>query len=757
MWNQLKQLFWQNRGVLITTPSITLLVIIIRSLGLLQSWEWSTYDLFMRWRPQPPQDQRIVIVGINETDLHDQNNSIMTDSSVAYLIEKLKTHQPRAIGLDIYRDLPVAPGYETLAKVFETTPNLVGIQKVAGEMGRETVAPPPILKEKGQVGANDLIFDPDNKVRRGLIYLTDNDETVFSFSFHLANLYLEKENDITLEVIQDPNIWQLGKTIFKPLEANDGGYVRTDAGGYQILIDYRGGERHFETVSMTDILEDRVPPDWGRDRIILIGKVGESFKDLFFTPYSSGLFGLPKPVSGVEIHANLTSQIISAALDGRPLIRTWSEPKEWLWILFWSGVGSILSWQLRYTDGIKSFSWQKWGSFLVAGGALFGSTYWFFINHWWIPVIPPFLALSGSIFAITGYIARTAVEIRKTFGRYLTDEVVAMLLEHPEASKLGGERRILTILTSDLRGFTATSERLTPEQVIKVLNFYLGHMADVITKYQGTIDEFMGDGILVLFGAPTKKGDDARRAIACAIEMQLAMKPVNEQMKHWGIPPLEMGIGIHSGEVVVGNIGSEKRTKYGVIGSEVNLTYRIESYTIGGQILISQQALEEAGNELVMISSKKEVHPKGVKTPITIYEVEGISGDYSIALPQEEILYFPLDEKLSIQYQILSGKHVENLFNQGSLVELSANGALIQVKNESNQVPEVFTNIKLNLLLPEDSSDLQEDIYAKVLDKPTNKGSFYVQFTAKPPAVAAKLDSIYQSLSSSLSLSPSHQ
>ena len=221
------------------------------------------------------------------------------------------------------------------------------------------------------------------------------------------------------------------------------------------------------------------------------------------------------------------------------------------------------------------------GFVLLGVVTLFGSTYGAFLLGWWLPVIPPSLALLGSAIAITAYIARTGVEIRKTFGRYLTNEVVANLLENPTGLTMGGERRKITMLTSDIRGFTATAERLPPEEVIKILNFYFGHMADVITKYQGTIDEFMGDGILVLFGAPTHREDDAQRSIACALEMQLAMIPVNQQMTQWGYAPLLMGIGINTGEVVVGNIGSEKRTKYGIVGNHVNLTYRIESYTTG--------------------------------------------------------------------------------------------------------------------------------------------------------------------------------
>ena len=651
--------------------------------------------------------------------------------------------QPKAIGLDIYRDFPVEPGHQELVEVFESTPNLIGIEKVVDHNLREAVAPSPVLKAKGQVGANDLLIDADNKVRRGFIYVADPDgENLWSFGLYLALLYLDAEG-IALEKVGETK-YQLGETVFVPFEANDGGYVRADAGGYQLLLNYRGASRNFETVSLTDILKDRVSPDWGRDRIILIGKVGESFKDLFFTPYSSGLLDLPKPMAGVEIHAHLTSQLLSAALDDRPLIKCWSEPIDWLWILLWAGVGATLTWKFRYLGGMKILSWRRLASLLLAGGTLLGSTYVAFLGGIWLPVVPPLLALGGSLAAITAYIAHTAVEIRKTFGRYLSDQIVANLLERPEGLKLGGERRKITILTSDLRGFTATSERLSPEEVVRILNLYLCYMADVITEYQGTIDEFQGDGILVFFGAPTAREDDAKRAVACAVAMQLAMVPVNKEMRQLGLPQLEMGIGINTGEVVVGNIGSEKRTKYGAVGSQVNLTYRIESYTVGGQILISGTTLKDAGS-IVIVDGKKQVIPKGVQQPITIYEVGGIGGEYNLFLSKEEEVFFPLPEAIPIQYSVLEGKHIGNTLFKGSLVQLSAKGAEVCSENGKRQgVPSGLSNIKLNLLTPNKQAEASEDIYAKVLEKTTGNGSFYIHLTAQPPDVAVKLNSLYK-------------
>lgn len=480
--------------------------------------------------------------------------------------------------------------------------------------------------------------------------------------------------------------WKLGKTVFTPFEANDGGYVRADANGNQLLINYQGGNRSFETVSMSDVLNDKLPPNWGRARVILIGAVSESFQDTVFTPYSGGLLSLPEPMAGVEVHANLTSQFISAATEGRPLIQSWAELKEWLWILAWSSVGAVLAWQMRYTAKNRLVVVRRGAIATGAGLMLLGSTYGLFVTGWWVPIVPAMVAMVGAAIAITGYIAHSAGKIRKTFGRYLTDEIVANLLESLTGLSLGGERREITILTSDLRGFTATAEQLPPEEVIKIINFYLGHMADVITRHQGTIDEFMGDGILVLFGAPTQREDDVQRAIACAVEMQLALKAVNQMIKEWGYTTLDMGIGINTGEVVVGNIGSEKRTKYGVMGNQVNLTYRIESYTTGGQILISERTLAAAG-AIVEIDEKKEVKPKGIKNPICIYSVVGISGQYNLFLPKEEEIFLPLIEPITINFAEISGKHVGETSDQAQIIQLSAKGALLKTTRSTTNKP----------------------------------------------------------------------
>ena len=321
--------------------------------------------------------------------------------------------------------------------------------------------------------------------------------------------------------------------------------------------------------------------------------------------------------------------------------------------------------------------------------------------------------------------------IRETFGRYLTDEVVTSLLDSPEGLQLGGEKRRVTMLIADLRGFTSLSGRLAPEQVVTMLNRYLGTMVEVIMQHQGTIDEFIGDAILVIFGAPVWRADDAQRAVACAVAMQLAMVTVNAQNRHDGLPAVEMGIGVHTGEVVVGNIGSHKRTKYGVVGSHVNLTSRIQSYTIGGQILLSE-ATRQAVEPLVKLSRQMEVEAKGIVEPITLYELRGIGGAYNLFLSEREEVLLPLQQEIPLRYAVLEGAYVGRTVHQGSFVTLSTKGG--EVRSDHPIAP--WSNIKMQLM-DHNGERLPGEIYAKVLRHFSEScPGFYVHFTSIPPEVA---------------------
>src|SRR5947207_2074593 len=261
--------------------------------------------------------------------------------------------------------------------------------------------------------------------------------------------------------------------------------------------------------------------------------------------------------------------------------------------------------------------------------------------------------------------------IRDTFGRYISKDVVDTLLDSPDGLKLGGERREITLLVSDLRGFTSLAGRLSPEDVIRILNRYFERVVEILTRYRATVDEFQGDGILAFFGAPLAGDDDAARAVACAIEMQGALVALNAEQASLGVPALEMGIGINTGEVIVGNIGSEKRTKYGAVGAAINLAYRIESQTVGGQVLLGPRTYELV-RVLVDVRGTLEVQLKGVEAPLTIHDVRGIRGAYAATLPDvQDAMLRRLDPPLPCACYRIDGKRVSDVSIGGRVAAVS--------------------------------------------------------------------------------------
>jgi adenylate cyclase len=325
-------------------------------------------------------------------------------------------------------------------------------------------------------------------------------------------------------------------------------------------------------------------------------------------------------------------------------------------------------------------------------------------------------------------LARAAELIRRAFGRYVSEEVATKILQSPEGLELGGEEREITILMSDLRGFTAMAESLSPHQVIEFLNVYLEAMVDVISRYEGTIDEIIGDAILVIFGAPIAHEDHGARAVACALAMQLALKDVNEQLGKRGATELEMGIGIHSGPVIVGNVGSLRRTKYGAVGSNVNLAGRIESFTTGGQVLISESTRASIKSEL-RIEGQFQVEPKGAANKVQLHEVGGIGPPYDVWLPARLSSLVPLPHPVPLRFTILEEKFVGRTIYSGRLIAVSTREASM----ESETPLARLSNLKLELESA-DGAGLHGEIYAKVVDQ-TREGcrQAHIRYTSISP------------------------
>ena len=329
--------------------------------------------------------------------------------------------------------------------------------------------------------------------------------------------------------------------------------------------------------------------------------------------------------------------------------------------------------------------------------------------------------------------------IRDTFGRYISEEIVDELLNSPDGLKLGGEVREVTFLVSDLRGFTALSSRLAPDEVIEVVNRFLEPMVDIITRHNGTVDEFQGDGILAFFGAPLAAPDDPARAVACAVEMQRALVEINEEQRERGMAELHMGIGINTGEVIVGNIGSEKRTKYGAMGTAINMAYRIESYTVSGQVLISPETYAKTA-EFVQVGETQDLRFKGLEEPVRVYEVRGMSGPYACEMPETAPEAF---------VDLVSPVEVRIFAVEGKTVSEEAVGAAIERVSENCIDVEAETRFERNanlMLRVAEEADVS-DVYAKVVESDGNR--LMLRFTSLPDDAKAYFERIRESAAQS--------
>ena len=300
--------------------------------------------------------------------------------------------------------------------------------------------------------------------------------------------------------------------------------------------------------------------------------------------------------------------------------------------------------------------------------------------------------------------------IRETFGKYLSEKVVDEILESPAGTKIGGRREEVTILMSDLRGFTTLSENRNPEELMGLLNRYIGHMSEIIVSYDGIIDEIIGDALLVVFGISEKTEDHPQRAVACAIAMQNGLRRLNAEISSQDFPELEMGIGINTGTVIVGNIGSDIRIKYGVVGAPVNIAARIESNALGGQVLIGETTYLAAKNH-IHVKPPRTAMMKGMKAPLVFYPVTKIDPPWDAALETLQVENEnSADIRLPFNYWLIRGKKVISGAMYGETVRISDSWIEASIEN----VVEPFENIRLKFEFCVDAHCF-EDIYAKAV------------------------------------------
>ncbi|MDZ8033927.1 CHASE2 domain-containing protein [Nostoc sp. DedSLP04] len=412
----LKQSLSRGHRELITAASVAVCVLLLHSFGLLQSLELAALDQFFRLRPNERPEDRITIVVIDETYINEVGSWPISDAKIVQLLQKLNVHKPRAIGLDIYRNLPVEPGNQELRNVYQSMPNLIGIELLS--KNKNFSVPPPVGLNQNQVGFNNVLYDLDGKVRRSLLYWHVKNEVHESFALKLALLYLKSKGITPTKAKSNPEYLQLGKAAFTRFEANDGAYVGADDKGYQILSNFpkpkcqtsSGEFCSFRQVSMRDVLADKVKANLIKDRIILVGSTAPSLQDSVFIPYSSSVMGIakPEPLPGIQLQAYFISQLISAAVDGRPLLKVWPDLVEYLWIFVWSYLGAVTIWQIRHAT-------RSLFCILICCFVLTLSAYLaFFLYGWWIPLIPSLVCFGTSAIWMTSHIAHMQGEWKRS-------------------------------------------------------------------------------------------------------------------------------------------------------------------------------------------------------------------------------------------------------------------------------------------------------------------------------------------------------
>jgi adenylate cyclase len=582
MWRRLARspfAAWILMALLIGTGTLAL-----RGMRAMESAELAAYDWFIRLQSsEQPRDPRILLVSITENDIRGQGSWPLPDGVLASVVEALGQHHPRAVGLDIYRDVPVPPGSERLRMVLERNPSIVGISKY-GDKQSTGIASHPVLQATERTGFNDILVDPGGTVRRALLFLDNGSSSEYAFALRLALLYLKAEGITPQPDSLDPRQLRLGQATIRPLEPGEGPYIGADTRGYQFLLDFRGPSAPFAVVTLTQLLSGTVAPSAIRDKLVVVGVSAESVRDDFYTPHSRGRHS-EQQISGATIHAHIASQLLRIGLEGvRPMLPL-PQTQSIIWIFFWSAAGGMLGLWVR--------SPWRFALAAAAGLAALGLVaYAAFVDEWWLPVVPAaiaWLAAAGLVPAYVSYretMQRAA--LMRLFSSSVSREVAETIWKARDQFLEGGRPRsetlVATALFTDLTGFTTVSEKLGPEMLMSWLNEYMAAMAETVSRNGGVIRQFAGDSIVAIFGVPVPRRSeseiarDAVNAVTCALSMEDTLRNLNGRWSEENRPTTTMRVGIFTGPAVAGTLGSAERSEYVVVGDTINTASRLESF-----------------------------------------------------------------------------------------------------------------------------------------------------------------------------------
>ncbi|EIJ41743.1 putative transmembrane sensor domain protein [Beggiatoa alba B18LD] len=638
--------------------AVFLLLLVVRFAGGLQALELYYYD-FMLWTratinktAEKPADPRITIVWLTDDDQRNWGWPI-PDKQLADALSIIIEEQPRVLGLDIYRDLPVpyekGIDYERLQTLFKDNKNIIAIKKYKNEQGVH-VDPPPILRNTDQVAFNDLPIDSGGIVRRGLLYLVDEaGELHEAFSMKLARYYLAKQGIYTEGDPDDPSVLMINGTRLVPLSPNYGGYVDGDTLGWQIMLTYPFALAQFNSMSLADVLNHQFSPHFFTDKIVIIGVRAEATPDFLFPAYSRFIDG-DQRVPGALIHGYITSQLLQMALHESPPLSSWTEWQEIIWIWIWTVTGSLFC--------LWTYGHSKVSLSLISGSILLMLiTYICFVYFIWVLLVAPLLGWIFGHFTMFRYLSQREKENRdmlmQIFSKHVSKDVAEAIWRQREhylsAGRLVTQRLTATVLFTDLQNFTTVSERMEPQALMDWLNQYMEAMVKVVEKHDGQVNKFIGDAIMAVFGVPFPRestdeiAQDAINAVECALEMREEIETLRKKWQEDGLPQIRMRVGIFTGPLVAGSLGAVDRQEYTVIGDTVNTASRLESFDksidadSACRILIGESTLNYL-NHLFETECVDAVHLKGKEMMITVYRVIGRVNSLSIEKSQQDKL-----------------------------------------------------------------------------------------------------------------------
>jgi adenylate cyclase len=609
-------------------------------LRLALTYQQSTQDIFVSNRERKssnpadygPIPSRYVIIALDSKTIAVLGRWSSWDRSYyARVIDKLREADASVVVFDIGFFEP-APGDDELARALRdaaTPPSILKVvQPVIGSPSESGARGPtrldrieqplPSLREAAPiVGSANVIADLDGTVRT--IPLLFNADGRYVPALSLAGIAQALSQIQNLDIDQQPPEFRFaGRKI--PI---------TDR--YGMRINYVGppsfpdGPQTFKTVSFVDVLEGKVDPGIFREKRVFVGLLGaQGFADDYWTPVSTTVSG---KMAGVEIHANAAATVEREAffIPEDPALTVGT-------ILLLAVVAGLAPTLLGIVKGL--------GAVIVLTASYFVFASQMFTGGRLVNILYPLLALALSYAGTATYSVifeqRHARFLRGAMGRYLSPAVMEEIVRRPELLRLGGEKREMTVLFSDIRGFTTFSEQLDPQELVTLLNEYLTAMTDVVYRYDGVLDKYMGDAIMAFWNGPVPQSDHARRACLTALDMLETLHALHDRWRERGIPRLDMGIGLNSGAMSVGNMGSDTRFDYTVMGDAVNLGSRLEGTNkeYHTNIVISQFTLDEVKEEGFVVRMLDLVAVKGKAQPVAVYELIGRPGQFGRFTPE---------------------------------------------------------------------------------------------------------------------------